>query len=39
MELVVFVAVLLIFELLVARFAYDSRILDPRDTRGWWPGA
>jgi hypothetical protein len=37
MELIVFFAVLLVFDLLVAGFAYDSRVLDPRDTRGWWP--
>jgi hypothetical protein len=38
MELLVFVAALIVFDLVVARFACDSRILDPRDTRGWWPG-
>jgi hypothetical protein len=38
MELLAFVAALIVFDLVVARFASDSRILDPRDTRGWWPG-
>jgi hypothetical protein len=37
MELLVFVAALVVFDLLAARFASDSRMLDPRDTRGWWP--
>jgi hypothetical protein len=39
MELMVFVAALMLLDLLALRFGYDSRILDPRDMRRWWPGS
>jgi len=39
MELIIFVAALLLLDLLAARFGYDSRIVDlnVRDRRPWWP--
>jgi hypothetical protein len=38
MELIVFVGLLVLLDLLAVRFGHDSRLLDPRDRRGWWPG-
>ena len=37
MELVLIVVALIVLDLLAARFGVDSRLLDPRDTRRWWP--
>jgi len=37
MELVLIVVALIVLDLLAARFGVDSRLLDPRDKRGWWP--
>jgi len=37
MELILFVGALVLLDVLAARFGYDSRLLDPRDRRGWWP--
>ena len=36
MELVLCVLALIALDLLAARYGFDSRILDPRDTRRWW---
>jgi hypothetical protein len=30
------VIAVVVLDLLAARFGYDSRVLDPRDARGWW---
>ena len=38
MEIILVVAALIVLDLLAARFGYDSRLLDPRDRRGWWLG-
>jgi hypothetical protein len=38
MELVGFLALLILLDVLALRFGRDSRLLDPRDRRGWWPG-
>jgi hypothetical protein len=38
MELILFVGALVLLDILAARFGHDSRLLDPRDVRGWWPG-
>jgi hypothetical protein len=37
MELILFVAALVVLDVLAARFGHDSRRLNPRDARGWWP--
>jgi hypothetical protein len=37
MELMIFIAALVVLDLLAARFGYDSRMRDPRDLRGWLP--
>jgi hypothetical protein len=37
MEVALLIAALVILDLLAAKFGYDSRVLDPRDIRGWWP--
>jgi hypothetical protein len=37
MELILFVGALVLLDVLAFRFGYDSRLLDPRDRRGWWP--
>jgi hypothetical protein len=37
MEVALLIAALVILDLLAAKFGYDSRALDPRDIRGWWP--
>jgi hypothetical protein len=37
MELILLVAALVVLDVLAARFGYDSRRLNPRDARGWWP--
>jgi hypothetical protein len=37
MELLLIGAALIILDLLALRFGVDSRRLDERDRRGWWP--
>jgi hypothetical protein len=37
MELLVIGAALIMLDLLAMRFGADSRRLDERDRRGWWP--
>jgi hypothetical protein len=37
MELAVILGGLLLLDVLALRFGVDSRILDVRDRRGWWP--
>ena len=37
MEIILIVITLLVLDVLAARFGHDSRVLDPRDPRGWWP--
>jgi hypothetical protein len=39
MELILFTAALIVVDVLALRFGVDSRVLDERDRRGWWPGA
>lgn len=36
MELLLLVAALVVFDVLAARYGFDSRVLNPRDARGWW---
>jgi hypothetical protein len=37
MELLLLIALLLLLDMLAMRFGVDSRNLDVRDGRGWWP--
>jgi hypothetical protein len=37
MELFILIALILILDILAMRFGVDSRMLDARDGRGWWP--
>jgi hypothetical protein len=37
MELILFVVALLVLDMLAYRYGYDSRIIDLRDRRPWWP--
>ena len=37
MELILFVGALVLLDVFAARFGHDSRLLDPRERRGWWP--
>jgi hypothetical protein len=37
MELLIFIGGLLVLDVLAMRFGVDSRVLDVRDRRGWWP--
>ena len=37
MELLLIAAALIMFDVLAMRFGADSRLLDERDRRGWWP--
>jgi len=37
MELLVVIALLLLLDILAMRYGVDSRHLDPRDNRRWWP--
>lgn len=37
MELLLIGAALIMLDLLALRFGADSRQLDERDRRGWWP--
>jgi hypothetical protein len=37
MELLVIAAALVVLDVLALRFGHDSRVLDERDRRGWWP--
>ena len=39
MELILIVGGLLLLDILAMRFGVDSRILDVRDRRGWWPAS
>jgi hypothetical protein len=39
MELMLILGSLLLLDLLAMRFGVDSRILDVRDRRGWWPAS
>jgi hypothetical protein len=39
MELLILLAALVVFDVLAARYGFDSRALNPRDARGWWPAA
>jgi len=39
MELILITAAVLLFDLLAMRFGVDTRLLDERDRRGWWPRA
>jgi hypothetical protein len=37
MEVILILAALVLLAVLAARFGYDSREFNPRDSRGWWP--
>jgi hypothetical protein len=37
MELILIIGGLLLLDLLSMRFGVDSRVLDARDRRSWWP--
>jgi hypothetical protein len=37
MGLLIFIGGLLVLDVLAMRFGVDSRIIDARDRRGWWP--
>jgi len=39
MELILILSGLIALDILAMRFGVDSRLLDGRDRRGWWPGA
>jgi len=38
MELLVLIGLLLLLDILATRYGVDSRRLDVRDGRSWWPG-
>jgi hypothetical protein len=37
MELFLMIGILILLDILAMRFGVDSRILDVRDRRPWWP--
>jgi hypothetical protein len=37
MELLLIVTLLVVLDIMAMRFGVDSRVLDDRDRRGWWP--